>query len=252
MCFKLTFLGTGGGRYVTASQLLSTGGFIVETDQKIQIDPGPGAIRDYRDLEIPFDFSTIFLSHDHIDHLNDVNILLIGATEGNTLLWKTEDLKKKVNLVGTSPALDYVMPHLKKYCKIFEADAKSEFTFGKTTLHCTPAQHSSDLSIGVIFEYGGKRLWYSGDTKLIPAHNSIKNLDVAVLNVAYPKKIKYDFHISVVDAIEWAKLTQPKQIFLRHFGMRMINAGPDKIAREMTEETGIPTIAAKDGMFAEI
>ena len=42
---QVIFLGTGGARMVMSSQVLSTGGMILEMDDTLlSIDPGPGAI----------------------------------------------------------------------------------------------------------------------------------------------------------------------------------------------------------------
>ena len=41
---RLTFLGTGGGRFVTLNQERSTGGIYLEDGYKVHIDPGPGAV----------------------------------------------------------------------------------------------------------------------------------------------------------------------------------------------------------------
>ena len=42
---RLTFLGSGGGRWVVLRQLKASGGFVLElSDQKMHVDPGPGAL----------------------------------------------------------------------------------------------------------------------------------------------------------------------------------------------------------------
>ena len=48
---KLTFLGSGGGRFATISQKRMTGGFRIDDfgGKNYQIDPGPGAlVRSYQ------------------------------------------------------------------------------------------------------------------------------------------------------------------------------------------------------------
>ena len=44
------------------------------------------------------------------------------------------------------------------------------------------------------------------------------------------------------------KLASPKKVLLTHFGMKMIRAPPENEAQKITENTGIPTIAAFDGL----
>ena len=49
--------------------------------------------------------------------------------------------------------------------------------------------------------------------------------------------------------IEEAK---PEACILTHFGMRMLNAGPEKEAAYLEEETGVPVFAAVDGLRASL
>jgi len=50
------------------------------------------------------------------------------------------------------------------------------------------------------------------------------------------------------DAVKIIEEAHPEQAVLTHFGMKMIFRGPAKEARLVEEKTGIPTIAAVDGM----
>jgi hypothetical protein len=45
---------------------------------------------------------------------------------------------------------------------------------------------------------------------------------------------------------------KPKAVVITHFGIKMINADPEKEARYLEKETGIPIIAAIDGMKIKI
>ena len=40
---RITFLGTGGGRFATIYQARATGGFYIEDGRNLHVDPGPGA-----------------------------------------------------------------------------------------------------------------------------------------------------------------------------------------------------------------
>jgi phosphoribosyl 1,2-cyclic phosphodiesterase len=50
------------------------------------------------------------------------------------------------------------------------------------------------------------------------------------------------------DAIKIVKEARPEQAVLTHFGMQMIFKGPASEAKLIEEETGVPTVAASDGM----
>jgi len=50
------------------------------------------------------------------------------------------------------------------------------------------------------------------------------------------------------DAIKIVEETRPEQALLTHLGMKMLAAGPEREATLIQERTGVPTVAARDGM----
>ena len=54
------------------------------------------------------------------------------------------------------------------------------------------------------------------------------------------------------EVIEFLKKTKPKQAFIQHFSLDMLEAGIEKQAEIIEKETGVKTIAAKDGMVLEL
>ncbi len=56
-------------------------------------------------------------------------------------------------------------------------------------------------------------------------------------------------HMTTNDAIKIIEKTRPEQAVLTHFGMQMIFKGPAKEAKLIEEKTGVPTVAAVDGML---
>ena len=84
---KITFLGTGGGRFSTISQRRMTGGFRIDklNGKNYHIDPGPGAlVRTYQFGLDPRTLSGVFISHAHTDHYTDGEILIEAITKGMT------------------------------------------------------------------------------------------------------------------------------------------------------------------------
>lgn len=62
-------------------------------------------------------------------------------------------------------------------------------------------------------------------------------------------------HLSVTDATHIIARLKPKIAILTHFGMNVWRAGTLEIAKEMSQETGVRVIAARDGMrfdFSEL
>lgn len=54
------------------------------------------------------------------------------------------------------------------------------------------------------------------------------------------------------DAIKIVEETKPEMTVLTHFGMQMIVKDPDKEARILQQQTGVPAVAAKDEMHIKI
>ena len=82
----IKFFGTGGARFVASRQFRATGGLWLKyKETNLYIDPGPGAIvkiRESQERFEPADLDGIVLTHKHMDHSNDVNILIESMAEG--------------------------------------------------------------------------------------------------------------------------------------------------------------------------
>ena len=92
---KITFLGSGGGRFSAISQrsIDNLGG------KNYHIDPGPGAlIRTYQFGFDPRNLSGVIVSHAHTDHYNDAEILIEAMTRGMT--------KSMGTIVGSESVLE--------------------------------------------------------------------------------------------------------------------------------------------------
>ena len=84
MGFRITFLGTGGGRHTTMYQVRSTGGMLIEHDGRfLHVDPGPGALTQMH--RIRYDLTrtdSVIVSHCHPDHYSDAESVIEGMTRG--------------------------------------------------------------------------------------------------------------------------------------------------------------------------
>lgn len=113
---KLTFLGTGGGRFATLFQTRATGGiyledFSSEKPFRVHIDPGPGALVRAGENGIdPTRTDAIIVSHCHPDHYVDAEILTEAMTMGGR--------RKRGSLLGSKSTLEGVEnigPCISKY-----------------------------------------------------------------------------------------------------------------------------------------
>ena len=58
--------------------------------------------------------------------------------------------------------------------------------------------------------------------------------------------------MSTDDAIAILREVEPEMAVMTHFGMRMLNAGPEKEAEEIRKQTGVDTVAAVDNMRLKV
>jgi len=92
---------------------------------------------------------------------------------------------------------------------------------------------------------------YVADTRYFAELAEHYRADVVIMNVVRPTPSQLD-HLCAVDAEELVKAIRPKLAVLTHFGMKMLQARPWVIAREMSDRTGCRVVAASDGMLVDL
>jgi ribonuclease BN (tRNA processing enzyme) len=82
----ITFLGTAGARFVVTHQFLASGGaWLSFGDTQILLDPGHGCLVQVTRRELgPSKLEAIILSHKHLDHCGDINIMIEAMTDSGT------------------------------------------------------------------------------------------------------------------------------------------------------------------------
>ena len=80
----ITFLGTAGARFMVTKQLTASGGLWLNlSGTEILVDPGPGSIIQSTKRKLSAEkLSAIILSHRHLDHSADINIMVEAMTQG--------------------------------------------------------------------------------------------------------------------------------------------------------------------------
>ncbi len=252
----IKFLGTAGARYVVARQLRYSAGTLIRLGgQSILLDPGPGTLVRLAKSKPAVDLTTldaIVLSHGHIDHSTDVNVLIDGMTEGGFnrrgRLFAPRDCLEGENAV----VLDYLRGFLDEIVTLGPGCQYRQGEVGFST--SAPHDHGTE-TYGFIFDYRGSKISFMVDTRFFPELlASYAGSDILVINlVRYKPHANPDVrHLCVDDAREILRSIRPRKAVLTHFGMTMIRAKPWVVAQRLSDELGLDVSAASDGMTLEL
>jgi phosphoribosyl 1,2-cyclic phosphodiesterase len=244
----IKFLGTAGARFVMIRQLRSSGGiWISAAGKNILIDPGPGSIvhcNKSRPRLDPSGLDAIILTHRHLDHSGDINVMIEAMTEGG--------LKKKGILLSPADALDndpVILKHARDLLQKIEIlKEKSTYTIGKFVFN-TSMQHIHPVeTYGIKFKVGNTSISLLTDTKYFPELVNFYSTDILIISVVLYQPREEIQHLSLSDAKQIIGQSKPKKAILTHFGMTMLKAKPYLLVQKLTDELGIEVVAAYDGL----
>ena len=248
----IKFLGTAGARFVMIKQLRSSGGIWVSLDDtNVLIDPGPGSL--IRCLSSkprldPKNLDGIILTHRHIDHSNDINLMIEAMTNGG--------FKKKGKVFAPKDALEDE-PVIFKYAReqveeVIELHEGEEYSI-KNIRFDTPVRHLHGVETYGINIYGkGITISLISDTKYFDGLESFYKGDILILNVIRLEPRDDILHLSLKDAERIISKNRPKLSVLTHFGMTMLKAKPWELAENLSKKLNLKVVAANDGMVIDI
>jgi phosphoribosyl 1,2-cyclic phosphodiesterase len=256
--FDIIFLGTGGGRFATITQKRRTAGIrIISEGLNLHLDPGPGAlVHSINEGLDPQKLNAVFVSHCHPDHYTDAEVLIEAMTRGMTIKRGVLAAAKSV-LTGNN----LCEPSISKYHQQMpeqkiEAVPNMKFQVDDVNVLATEARHTDPDAVGFRFEtrdFGD--FAYTSDTEYFEGIGKYyEGVRLLVLCVMRPAGKPWKGHMTTNDAIKIVEETGPEHVVLTHLGMQMIFKGPASEAKLIKDKTGVPTVAAVDGMrinFAE-
>ncbi len=249
----IQILGTSGGRFVMASQLRSSAGTFIHLNEKnIMLDPGPGTLVQCCKANPPLDLSkidAIILSHSHIDHSNDLNVIIDVITTGG---WS----KRKPLLFAPKESIDgedkVLFNYLRNFVNIEVLKPSTNYAIGNLKFRTSIAHKHSVETYGIIFDFNVK-ISFMVDTKFFPELiKSYAGSEILIMNLVMYNGKENILHLSVDDAVKILEEIKPKKCILTHFGRTMLKADPNKVAEKLSEETNIDVIAAEDGMILNL
>ncbi|MCK5107178.1 MAG: MBL fold metallo-hydrolase [Nanoarchaeota archaeon] len=247
---KIIFLGTAGDSLVYGNQIRSSGGIVLQMDgMQFIIDPGPGCLTRCADYGINIrNTVAVFVTHNHINHANDVNAV-ISAMTYNGLDKKGVLISNKTSFNGDENMRPMINEYTKRLVeKTMVLEKGQKIGIGDVEIVALDAKHNDKNTIGLRFFGSQFNLVYSSDTKYFrELGEDYKNCDIMIANTVYPRNSKGNT-LSSDDVIKLMNKVNPKLTILTHFGIKMLKADPLYEAREIQKETGMQIISAKDGM----
>lgn len=248
----IKFVGTAGARVVMYKQLRSSAGIWLSlAGTNVYVDPGPGALvkcSSSRPKLDPAQLEGIILSHKHLDHSGDINVMIEAMTEGG--------FKPRGTLFAPQDALSndaVVLKYVRKYLEEIRILREgSSYVLGNINFS-TPIRHiHGDVeTYGLNFKGSGHTISYVSDTRFFPELTRHYRGDILILNLLRLKAGELD-HLSLKDAKTIIERIHPKVAILTHFGMTVLRAKPWKIAENLKEELGVSVISASDGMTFDL
>jgi len=258
----IKFLGTAGARFVMIKQLRASGGLWINCKgTNVLVDPGPGSIvrcAASKPKLDPSKLSAIILTHRHLDHSGDINVMIEAMTEGG--------FKKKGIVFCPADAIyedSIILKHVTNFhekIEILEANKSYQvdnFEFSTSIRHMHPAE-----TYGIKFSRQSRDPDLSGkinntnvallaDTRYFKELVDSYKTDILIISVVFFQPRPGIDHLSLADVESLIKDIQPKKAILTHFGMTMLKAKPHIQALELSQKLGIEVQAAYDGMTLE-
>src|ERR1700678_1219569 len=253
---SILFLGSGGARFVVARQLRASGGMWMRFGTtQLHVDPGPGAL--VRALSHvppcnPRELAAIVLSHKHLDHSGDVNAMIEAMTSGG--------FRKRGQVLAPVDAFDHgavVLPYAQRYTEnVVRLEASAgPHAIEDVELRTTRAHHHAVQTYGMLLTYGDLRVAY------LPCGRYFDELaedyaafqpHVLVINVLFYRDAPNVDHLSWEGGRSVVEAVRPRVTVFQHFGTKMLEAQPRRLAQELEDELGLRVIAAYDGLSLDI
>jgi phosphoribosyl 1,2-cyclic phosphodiesterase len=247
----IRFLGTGGARFVVAKQIRASGGMWMRFGAtQIHVDPGPGAL--VRALSAvppcePPELDAIVLSHKHLDHSSDVNIMIEAMSQGG---WKPRGA-----VLAPSDAFDseaVVLPYVRAFVPRAErlVECGGPIVINDVEIRTSIRHRHGVETYGLHFRYAGKTISYLPCTRFFPeliADYRRHAPDVLIMNVLRFRDALDVDHLTFDDARALIDGIRPKSVIMTHFGTTMLEQDPPTLARGLEAEFGLRAHAAYDG-----
>jgi len=251
----IKFLGTAGARFVVARQLrYSAGTWLRMGGVDVMLDPGPGTlVRCWasRPKMDPGTLDAVVLSHQHLDHATDANVVVEAMTNGGHERRGVFLLPREAYETD-SPVCRYILA-LPERSETLQEGSEHRVGAELVVRAVVRMKHGAE-TYGLVFDDGRSRVGFVVDTYYFDGLGErFAGCDVLVLNVVLVEdRGPHLMHLNPASAAEILRQARPKVALLTHFGMTMLRAKPWEIAERMSQELGLEVVAARDGMVVDL
>lgn len=246
----ITFLGTAGARFMVSRQLAASGGLWLDLHgTRLLLDPGPGSIVQAARLKKdPETLDGIILSHRHLDHSTDVNVMIEAMTTGGH--HRRGRVYAPADCFSDEPVIySYLRGWVDENIILREGGCYpiGEVSFGTPVRHI----HSAE-TYGMTFRTPRSTFSYVADTSYFEGLGVYADQDLLIVNMVFIKPFARVAHLAVPDVIRLLKELKPRAVLLNHYGMTVWEAGPERVAEEISQASGVRVIASRDGMVFDV
>ena len=240
-------MGTAGARFMVAKQLAASGGLYIEDgNTTMSLDPGPGAIVQYARREVDLTkLDAIVISHRHLDHVGDVNVMVEAMTDGG--------FQHRGRLFCPSDALDddpVVLKYLRRFPQeIVRLEPETSYSVNGLTFTTSARHIHQSETYG--FRFGDRLGWVtdSGYYDGIAEQHRAKVMVIHTVLLHCRPELP---HLCVDDVERIIGDAKPTVAFLTHYGTTVWRANPQELAAGMAQRLGIDVRAASDGMSIDL
>lgn len=246
-------MGCGGGRHQILDQTFKTGGFRINSEVNLHVDPGPGALLLTTQLGLdPMDLDAIFVSHSHTDHRSDTEVLMEAVKRKSPSGGRFIGSESAVNgAEGLSPAVS--KHHQRKIGEIVSLKSGDSFEFEGLKLEATPTKHSDPTTIGFMLHTESGTVGYTSDTEYFDELiEAFEGCDVLMANITRPGDKRIRGHLCSQDLIELLDAVEPSISVILHMGMLFLRNSPERESQRIMEATGVRTIPGYVGTKIEM